>query len=77
MPIYEFRCRKCSFDFRTLVRSNASAEPVCPNCGDEKVLRLLSVTARQAGDYAATDIPCGAGGCCGAMGGAGCGCNFN
>ncbi len=76
MPIYEFRCKKCNFDFRTLVRSNANAEPVCPQCGDEKVVRLLSVTAKQGTDGDSGASMCGSGQCCSSMGG-GCGCNFN
>lgn len=77
MPIYEFRCKKCNFDFRTLVRSNPNAEPVCPSCGDDKVVRLLSVTAKQVPDSDSSSPACGSGQCCGSMGGPGCGCNWN
>lgn len=52
MPIYEFVCKECHHEFRTLTRSNGfngDALAKCPTCGTGKVARLLSVTARTSG----------------------------
>lgn len=43
MPIYEYRCAKCSNEFELLVRG--SATPKCAKCGSERVERLLSLPA--------------------------------
>ena len=44
MPIYEYRCRACGKEFEELVFS-AGTEVCCPECGAEKVERLLSVVS--------------------------------
>lgn len=49
MPIFEFHCKECRNDFKTLRRSDKVDEVTCPNCGAARVARLLSVTARQSG----------------------------
>ncbi len=43
MPIYEYVCRKCRHEFEVLVRGNE--QPECPQCGDRKLDKLLSVPA--------------------------------
>jgi putative FmdB family regulatory protein len=43
MPIYEFSCRSCGHQFEALVRS--STVPVCPQCQNEDLERLLSLPA--------------------------------
>lgn len=43
MPIYEYRCEKCSHEFELLVRKGT--EPACDKCGSEKIERLLSIPA--------------------------------
>ena len=75
MPIYEFHCKECRADFKTLRRSEQVDAVTCPACGAGRVARLLSVTA-QASPNGAMPEPCGApgmGGCCG-MNPQGCGC---
>ncbi len=45
MPIYEYRCLKCRRRVSMLVRGFASLEsarPVCPHCGSDQLLRLVS-----------------------------------
>ena len=46
MPIFEYKCRKCSFEFEALVR-NAQALPEegCPECGSKELQKLLSTFA--------------------------------
>ena len=53
MPIFEFHCKKCRNEFKTLRRAEKLAEVTCPECGDEHVVRLLSVTASASGSQAA------------------------
>ena len=43
MPIYEYRCSKCSHEFEKLVRNNET--PVCPQCQAAEVEKLLSLGA--------------------------------
>ena len=73
MPIYEFMCKVCCKDFSALRRTDSSETLACPACGAEKVVRMLSVTARtqSAGDtFSMPSSSCdtgfgGGGGCCG------------
>ena len=50
MPIYEFMCKDCRNEFKTLKRSNQLDNVACPTCGTARVSRLLSVTARTGSD---------------------------
>ncbi|HEY0962941.1 MAG TPA: zinc ribbon domain-containing protein [Pseudomonadales bacterium] len=43
MPIYEYKCRKCSHEFEKLVRNNDI--PVCPQCATAEVDKLVSLGA--------------------------------
>ncbi len=58
MPIYEFQCKECRNDFKTLRRADKLNEVLCPTCGTDHVMRLLSVTAQVA-----QEAPAFAGGC--------------
>ncbi len=75
MPIYEFHCKDCRKEFKTLRRAEQIDAVTCPICGTGRVARLLSVTAHTA--TASSEAPaCGApgmGACCG-MNPMGCGC---
>ncbi len=43
MPIYEYRCQKCSKRYSLLtLRVSEKAAPQCPNCGSPSATRLLS-----------------------------------
>ncbi len=46
MPLYEYRCEKCGFEFE-LLRSVAAAddETKCPKCRSKSVERILSTFA--------------------------------
>lgn len=43
MPIYEYRCTKCSHEFEKLVRNNEL--PACPQCAAAEVEKKLSLGA--------------------------------
>jgi putative FmdB family regulatory protein len=51
MPLYEFECRNCHERFEELVRSSADAEApvVCPVCGKQDAVRVISAPARAGG----------------------------
>ncbi len=70
MPVYEYKCKECSHNFKTLVRSGSSADAHCPSCGAGRVVKLLSVTAQPQPESASPPVSCGAGGCMNGM----CGC---
>lgn len=62
MPIYEFRCKECRHDFKTLRRSDQINSVTCPTCGTPKVYRLLSITATtQSQAEGACGLPMGGG----------------
>lgn len=65
MPIYEFRCKECSGEFRKLVRTSQIDAVECPTCHTPKVMRLLSVTAQATGaedSFGACSMPAAGGG---------------
>ncbi|MGI6402581.1 MAG: FmdB family zinc ribbon protein [Thermoguttaceae bacterium] len=68
MPIYEYKCRKCSETFETLIRKSTD-EPQCPLCQSKDVDRLMSAPAAHtdASSHGGGHSP-GAGGCCGDCG---------
>ncbi len=44
MPIYEYKCKKCRHKFEEFQSVGATNEGlVCPNCGEPKPERLLSM----------------------------------
>jgi len=45
MPIYDYRCSRCDKTFELLV--SLSAVPACPECGNEALEKLPSLTAPQ------------------------------
>ncbi len=48
MPIYEYRCDSCDKIFEKLV-FREDEEISCPNCGDTRVQRVLSVCGFKTG----------------------------
>jgi putative FmdB family regulatory protein len=63
MPLYEFTCTDCGETFEELVAVSLDALGVtCPDCGSEKVEKLVSRFA-SAGDSSADGS--GGGGSCG------------
>jgi putative FmdB family regulatory protein len=76
MPIYEYRCAKCSETFEELVFGDAA--PACPKCGSARVDKMMSCpclhdSASAGGSYGdAYGADCGGG--CGSGGGGSSGC---
>ena len=42
MPLYEYECKDCSKQVEILV-ANPASNPDCPECGSNKLIKLLSV----------------------------------
>jgi putative FmdB family regulatory protein len=42
MPIYEYRCESCNARFEEYLSTSTKPSPLCPACGAEKVVRLMS-----------------------------------
>ncbi|HLD44289.1 MAG TPA: zinc ribbon domain-containing protein, partial [bacterium] len=38
MPLYEYRCQQCGFEFETILKFSDPPITVCPQCGEEKVI---------------------------------------
>ncbi|MCX5845700.1 MAG: zinc ribbon domain-containing protein [Deltaproteobacteria bacterium] len=50
MPIYEFKCKKCSNVFEILFRSsNESLAVSCPACKSKKTEKLMSIFGGKVG----------------------------
>lgn len=62
MPLYEYHCTDCDKAHELLVRGSESEGPVCPECGSQRLNKLLSVCATPssgAADPAPPPGPCG------------------
>jgi len=68
MPIYEYHCDACGRDSELLVSANA--RPDCPECGSDKMSKLLSIVAAPSREGSAGPGDRPSGSC-----GAGCGCH--
>jgi putative FmdB family regulatory protein len=42
MPIYEYKCQKCGYQFEQLQKINDKPLTVCPNCHGRKLKKLVS-----------------------------------
>ena len=51
MPIFEFSCENCGWEFEELLRSIDTSEVSCPACDSRQVYKKLSsFTSKIAGD---------------------------
>ena len=71
MPMYEFKCTKCSDVFEELIRNSKDNNDVqCPRCGSPDVERVLSSFAVSMGSSGGSLPTMGSsGGSCGGGGG--------
>ncbi len=70
MPIYEYRCTKCSHQFEELSNSCCAPQPECPKCKG-KTEKLLSTFAASVAGGPDSSSDLGGGSCCS---GGGCSC---
>jgi putative FmdB family regulatory protein len=47
MPLYEYRCEACGHVFERIQKFSDPPVEVCPNCGEQRVQKLLSSPAIQ------------------------------
>lgn len=52
MPLYEYVCDACRHEVEVLVRSETE-RPSCPDCGSDRLQKLLSVPAGHTSNAAA------------------------
>lgn len=45
MPIYEYICKSCEFEFEKIRSFSDSSMPLCPSCENEDVERKMAVPA--------------------------------
>lgn len=68
MPLYDYKCDACTVRFEVNHPMSAPSVRVCPECGEEKVRKILSTGGIQnrggasRGD-APSPPPCARGGC--------------
>jgi len=76
MPIFEFKCKKCNYEFEAIVR-NSRAAVSCQKCGSDDVIKKLPKIAVPASGSSSADFcehasqcsdtqkhSCGCSGCC-------------
>lgn len=68
MPMYEYKCQKCTHAFEML-RKAGDSNPICPECGSEDVKKLLSSFGFKGKGIDGTTTFSGGGGCAGCSGG--------
>ena len=66
MPIYEYECERCQYQFEALVPMASRDEVACEKCGKAEVHRLVSTFA-SSGPSAMASMSSG-GSCCGSGG---------
>ena len=60
MPIYEYRCRKCGEVFERIMKVNARGDSlICPNCGEKKADKILSMFSSSKGSDSSSCGPTG------------------
>ncbi len=65
MPIYSYRCKKCSHNFDMLVGVTADAgDLVCAKCGSAEVEKTMSSFAVRMGTSNSGTPSCAGGSCC-------------
>ncbi len=68
MPMFEFECESCHHRFEELKRASDTTTPVCPECKQAQVKKLVSAGAFRAngasvgsGNFAAPSCSAGGG----------------
>ncbi|XUX01040.1 MAG: zinc ribbon domain-containing protein [Dehalogenimonas sp.] len=63
MPIYEYKCKKCTKRFELLRRFSDTAEVTCPKCGSTETERKISsFSCGSSGTGSRGGSSCGSGG---------------
>lgn len=63
MPIYEYRCEQCRYEFESFVWSRNDEDGItCPRCGSRDIKKLLSSFASKSPLSSVLGSGCGTGG---------------
>ena len=63
MPIYEYRCKKCGYQFDVLQRVGADGRDLtCPECEEKNPEKMLSVFASSGVNQGGSSNSCSHGG---------------
>lgn len=73
MPIYEYQCPACDYQFEALVPYAHRDEVACEKCSAPEVTRLASTFASSGVNSESVGVMAGGGGCCGSGGCGHCG----
>ncbi len=68
MPIYEYKCKKCSFQFEELVSSGTAESVSCPECKSKDTERIMSTFSGRTSVSGDNLSPSTAGQGCGGFG---------
>ena len=67
MPIYEYVCKKCDFDFDLLIRGESDLKAAaCPKCGSkliEKQFSVFGMSGTRSGGGSSSCPTCSSGSC--------------
>ncbi|MBM7622551.1 FmdB family zinc ribbon protein [Sporohalobacter salinus] len=58
MPIYEFRCKDCGYEFEALCGSNNERPDCCPECKAQELKKLLSTFSAKGPTISSGDGSC-------------------
>lgn len=47
MPIYEYKCSACNYQFDAIQKMNDEPIKTCPHCAEDKAVRLVSAAGFQ------------------------------
>jgi len=74
MPIYEYICQSCGYEFEELLRGDE--KPTCPSCGKRQLKHQFSVPAAHAEGSGEPSCPARETGACGVSDCAASGCGL-
>lgn len=63
MPIFEYRCKDCNLKFEKIVFNREAPPPSCPECGSNKVEKLISAPSMGGGGGESASYGGGGGAC--------------
>ncbi|MCD4825835.1 MAG: zinc ribbon domain-containing protein [Phycisphaerae bacterium] len=59
MPLFEYRCKKCSHVTTVLEKAGSKKKHVCEKCGSKETEKIFSTFAAQSGGGKAGSCPSG------------------
>ncbi len=66
MPIFEYKCENCQYNFEELIFSSQKEEVRCPKCYSDNLKRLISIFGlggEKGGNFGSTELTGSSSGC--------------